>query len=224
MTKRILVVDDEEDILEFLGFYLKKSGYRVEVASNGIEAIEKAGEFLPDLILLDVMMPEMDGYETCAAIRKEKQLQDVLIAFLTARHEDESQIEGLEIGADDYISKPIKPKVLVSKIESLLRRQNRSTQLQNIKPLNVQVDLERFIAVQNGQEISLPKKEFLLLSLLLSKPETVFTRDQILKEVWDNDVVVGDRTIDVHIRRLRQTLGENIIKTVKGVGYKYTNS
>ena len=220
MSKRILIVDDEPDILEFLSYYLKNSGYHIEVANNGAEAITKARKFQPDLILLDVMMPKMDGYEACREIRKDRELKDTVIAFLSARNEDESQIEGLNIGADDYIAKPIKPKVLVSKIEALLRR-NTSGVSSMTNVLEVQVDLDKFVAIKNKEELTLPKKELQLLALLLSKPGTVFTRKQILTEVWGNDVIVGDRTIDVHVRRLRTTLGEGIIETVKGVGYKY---
>lgn len=217
MSKRILIVDDEPDILEFLGYYLKNSGYDVELANNGEEALHKAHIFFPDLILLDVMMPEMDGYETCRKIREDPELNNAIIAFLSARSEDESQIKGLDLGADDYIPKPIKPKVLVSKIEALLRR-DRGT---NQKRTGIYVDMSRFIAIKNGEEFTLPKKELQLLALLLSKPGNVFSREHILEKVWGQDVIVGDRTIDVHVRRLRQALGEEIIETVKGIGYKH---
>jgi len=220
MSKRILIVDDEPDILEFLSYYLRNSGYSIEVANNGIEAITMARKFQPHLILLDVMMPNMDGYEACREIRKDQALKDTLIAFLTARNEDEAQIEGLDSGADDYIPKPIKPKVLVSKIEALLRR-NGKGESGGPAVLDVQVDLEKFIVIKNKEALTLPKKELQLLALLLSKPGNVFTRTEILNAVWGKEVVVGDRTIDVHIRRLRQALGEETIETVKGVGYKY---
>jgi len=220
MSKRILIVDDEPDILEFLSYYLRNSGYSIEVANNGVEAITMAHKFQPHLILLDVMMPNMDGYEACREIRKDQALKDTLIAFLTARNEDEAQIEGLDSGADDYIPKPIKPKVLVSKIEALLRR-NGKGESGGPAVLDVQVDLEKFIVIKNKEALTLPKKELQLLALLLSKPGNVFTRTEILNAVWGKEVVVGDRTIDVHIRRLRQALGEETIETVKGVGYKY---
>ena len=216
MSKRILIVDDEPDIREFLSYYLKNSGYEIELAENGYEALDKVRSFAPDLVLLDVMMPEMNGYETCRKLREDDKYGNTIIAFLSARKEDESLIKGLRIGADDYIPKPIRPKVLVTKIEALLRRNKNTKQLSK----GISVDMDKFVAIRDGQEFVLPKKELQLLALLLSKPGDVFTREQILAKVWGTDVVVGDRTIDVHIRRLRHSLGEKLIETVKGVGYK----
>jgi two-component system alkaline phosphatase synthesis response regulator PhoP len=218
---KILIVDDETDILEFLSYNLKREGYKVFVCDNGKDAITKAKEIIPHLILLDVMMPELDGIETCQQIRNEKTLSETLIAFLTARNEDYSQIAGFEAGADDYINKPIKPKVLISRIAGVLRRF-----LSNEKDIQAEIgglvlDREKFIVFKEGQPVSLPKKEFELMALLMSKPGKVFLREEILDKVWGGDVVVGDRTIDVHIRKLREKLGENYIKTIKGVGYKF---
>ncbi len=220
---KILLVDDEHDILEFLSYNLKKEGYLVFTAANGKEALEVATREIPDLILLDVMMPDMDGIETCRQIRELPALSNVMIAFLTARNEDYSQIAGFDVGADDYINKPIKPRVLISRIKALLRR-TRSAATPTPATMDmggIRIDRERYLIVQNGNEIILPKKEFELLSLLASKPGKVFTRESILDKVWGGDVVVGDRTIDVHIRKLREKLGEDFIKTVKGIGYKF---
>ena len=221
------MVDDEPDILEFIGYNLGKEGYRVFTASNGVEAIEMARLHLPQLIILDVMMPEMDGIETCEEIRKIPELSSVMIAFLTARGEDYSQIAGFEAGADDYITKPIKPKVLVSRVRALLKRYH-PEQLEEAKSVSevsefgdLRIDRERYLVIRNKQELSLPKKEFELLNFLVSKPEKVFTRDEIYQAIWGNDVIVGDRTIDVHIRKLREKIGEDHIKTIKGVGYKF---
>lgn len=220
--QKILVVDDEPDILELVQYNLEKGGFQVETASNGVEAIEIASDWHPDLILLDVMMPEMDGMETCMQIRDHAKLENTIIAFLTARAEDYSQIAGFDAGADDYITKPIKPRVLLSRIKALLRRSPREA---NRKPVyagkTITIDRERYIVIRNGEEMNLPKKEFELLSLLVSQPGKVFTRSSILSQVWGNDVVVGDRTIDVHIRKLREKLGDHYFKTVKGVGYKF---
>lgn len=218
---KILIVDDETDILEFLSYNLKREGYQVFVCDNGKEAILKAKEILPQLILLDVMMPELDGIETCRQIRGEKTLADTLIAFLTARNEDYSQIAGFDAGADDYINKPIKPRVLLSRISGILRRflNNDSSTQEDIGGLVL--DREKFIVFKEGIPVNLPKKEFELMALLMSKPGKVFLREEILDKVWGGDVVVGDRTIDVHIRKLREKLGENYIKTIKGVGYKF---
>lgn len=215
---KILLIDDEPDILDIIGYNLEKEGYEVETANNGKEGLEKAVQFLPDLILLDVMMPDMDGVETCIKIRETPLLENVIIAFLTARGEDYSQIAGFDSGADDYITKPIKPRVLVSRIKALLRRQPTTNEPKKTLPL--QIDRKKYIAIKEGKEVSLPKKEFELLALLMSQPENVFTREVILATVWGNDIVVGDRTIDVHIRKLREKLGDEFIKTVKGVGYK----
>ena len=216
----ILLVDDEPDILDILSYNLEKEGFIVHAASNGREGVELARKMLPDLILLDVMMPEMDGMETCVQIREEPQLKDTIIAFLTARGEDYSQIAGFDAGADDYIMKPIKPRVLVSRIKALLRRGEVKSE-EPTADSGIVIDRERYVVMREGQELTLPKKEFELLSLLSSQPGRVFTRELILSSVWGNDVVVGDRTIDVHIRKLREKLGDKRFKTVKGVGYKF---
>jgi len=219
-SNKILLVDDDEDILDLLEYNLVKVGYEVKTASNGKKAIEIASSFLPDLIILDVMMPEMDGIETCGEIRKIPSISGTVITFLTARGEDYSQIAGFDAGADDYITKPIKPKVLLSKIKGLLRRNVLESENQ-IDNSSIQIDREKYIIIQEGTEISLPKKEFELLSLLMSRPNNVFTREKIFASVWGDDIVVGDRTIDVHIRKLREKIGDDYIKTVKGVGYKF---
>jgi two-component system, OmpR family, alkaline phosphatase synthesis response regulator PhoP len=220
---KILLVDDEPDILEFLSYNLRKEGYITYTANNGREAITVAKKESPDLIILDVMMPDMDGIETCREIREISGLKDVMIAFLTARSEDYSQIAGFEVGADDYINKPIKPRVLISRIKALLRRAGNSEIANDDKADmgGIKIDRERYLIIQNEKEINLPKKEFELLALLASKPGKVFTREVILDKVWGGEVVVGDRTIDVHIRKLREKLGEEFIKTVKGIGYKF---
>lgn len=219
---KILLVDDEQDILDFLSYNLKKEGFQVFTALNGKDAISIAKKELPNLIILDVMMPEMDGIETCRQIREIDNLKDVMVAFLTARNEDYSQIAGFEVGADDYITKPIKPRVLSSRIKALLRRYSpESNSGSNVDLGGIKIDREKFLVFKEGLEISLPKKEFKLLSLLASKPGKVFTREYILEQVWGDEVVVGDRTIDVHIRKLREKLGDDYIKTVKGIGYKF---
>lgn len=220
---KILLVDDEPDILEFLSYNLKKEGYITYTANNGREAVTVAKRENPDLIILDVMMPDMDGIDTCREIREIPGLKDVMIAFLTARSEDYSQIAGFEVGADDYINKPIKPRVLMSRIKALLRRAGNTSVLGDDKADmgGIKIDRERYVVVQDNKEINLPKKEFELLALLASKPGKVFTREVILDKVWGGEVVVGDRTIDVHIRKLREKLGEEFIKTVKGIGYKF---
>ncbi len=225
-THRILLVDDEPDILEFISYNLKKTGYDVYTANTGKEAVLKAREIIPHLIILDVMMPEMDGIETCEEIRSFPELQHTIIAFLTARSEDYSQIAGFEAGADDYISKPIKPKVLQSRIKALLKRLNEAVTPAAIieKPITkkeLHIDKERYLVIKNNKELVLPKKEFELLTLLVSKPDRVFTRDDIFHSVWGDNIIVGDRTIDVHIRKLREKIGNRYIKTVKGVGYKF---
>lgn len=221
-TQKILLVDDELDILEFLSYNLRKDGYQVFTAESGQVAIELAQKEKPNLIILDVMMPGMDGIETCNQLREIPELKNVVIAFLTARNEDYSQIAGFEVGADDYISKPIKPKVLVSRIKALLRRQIETEPLVSEVELGgLKIDREQYCIEKGGEKIYLPKKEFELLSLLSSKPGKVFSREIILMKVWGEDVVVGDRTIDVHIRKLREKLGDTFIKTVKGVGYKF---
>lgn len=219
---KILLVDDEPDILEIIGYNLKNEGYQIFTAENGLEAIKSAKKNIPHLILLDIMMPEMDGIEACEKIRKIKSLENVIIAFLTARGEDYSQVAGFEAGADDYITKPIKPKVLVSKIKSLLRRLKTETESEeSLKLGDIIIDREEYVVYKAGKKISLPRKEFELFSLLTSKPGKVFKREVILDTVWGNEVVVGGRTIDVHIRKLREKIGDDHFKTVKGVGYKF---
>ena len=219
---KILLVDDESDIVDLIKYNLEKEGYLVSTASNGVECLSIAKSFVPDLILLDVMMPEMDGIEACVELRKEPVLKGVIIAFLTARAEDYSQVAGLDSGADDYITKPIKPRVLLSKIKALLRRYNVNQIIKEDK-VSLEINRDKYIAICNGKEFTLPKKEFELLALLFSKPGNVFTRETILAKVWGDDIVVGDRTIDVHIRKLREKIGDDYIKTIKGVGYKLRN-
>ncbi len=227
---KILLVDDEPDVLEFIGYNLRKAGYEVHSTQNGREAIKKAKEINPHLILLDVMMPEMDGVETCEEMRKEPGLQNTIIAFLTARGEDYSQIAGFEAGGDDYITKPIKPKVLNSRIKALLKRykekEDPGTKPEEntiIEKSDLTIDKDKYVITKEGEELILPKKEFELLLLLISKPDKVFTRDEIFYSVWGDNVVVGDRTIDVHVRKLREKIGDHHIKTIKGVGYKYVD-
>ena len=217
---KILLVDDEEDILEFLSYNLKREGFQLFTATNGIEAIKQAKKELPHLIVMDVMMPQMDGITAVEEIRKLPSLDETLIVFLTARSEDYSQIAGFEAGADDYIAKPIKPKVLVSRISALLRRSTKQDLKDIIKIKNLSINREKFEVMINGKELILPKKEFKLLSLLASKPNKVFTRDEIFTLVWGDDVIVGDRTIDVHVRKIREKIGNGFIRTVKGIGYK----
>ena len=222
-NKKILLVDDEIDILDFLSYNLNNEGYEVRVAKNGQEGVNIAKEFLPDLILLDMMMPEMDGVETCEKIRSLDSTKEIAIAFLTARGEDYSQIAGFEAGADDYILKPIKPKVLMSRVKALLKRTVTSDEkeegLLKAGPLNI--DLKKYVVYVNDKEVHLPKKEFRLLSLLCKNIGEVKTRKEIMEKVWGTEVIVGDRTIDVHIRKLREKLGEELISTIKGVGYKF---
>jgi two-component system alkaline phosphatase synthesis response regulator PhoP len=223
---KILLVDDEPDILEFLGYNLRKEGYEVHTCSNGKEGLAKALEILPQLIILDVMMPEMDGIETCKEIRQVAELKNTIVIFLTARGEDYSQIAGFEAGADDYVTKPVKPRVLVSRVQALLRRYKEEPGKESgqIAGLNeFIIDRGKYVVIKDGKEYNLPRKEFELLSLLASKPNRVFTRDDILSAIWGDDVVVGDRTIDVHVRKIRKKLGTLNIKTIKGVGYKYEN-
>lgn len=230
---KILLVDDENDILEFVSYNLRKEGYEVFTASNGRHAIEKAKEVKPQLIILDVMMPGMDGIETCEEMRKIPDLKNSVIAFLTARAEDYSQIAGFEAGADDYINKPIKPKVLISRVKALLKRSDITTTTSSeraqqnnemvLQDGGLVINREKYNVINQGNEINLPRKEFELLALLASKPDKVFTRDEIYSMVWGDDIIVGDRTIDVHIRKLREKIGEDHIRTIKGVGYKYVD-
>ncbi len=221
---KILLVDDEPDILEILNYNLSSQGYQVYTAKNGAEGVEKAKKKTPHLIILDVMMPEMDGIEACEIIRNTKGLENTIITFLTARGEDYSQVAGFDAGADDYITKPIKPKVLLSKIKALLRRLKEDPGMQAeevIKVGHIVINREEYKVLNNGKEIILPRKEFELLALLASKPNKVFKREVILDKVWGQEVVVGGRTIDVHIRKLREKIGDEHFKTVKGVGYKF---
>lgn len=218
---KILLVDDEPDILEFLSYNLKKEGYQVYTALTGEEGIKVAKKEMPHLVLLDVMMPGIDGMEVCRELRSAQGMDGVVIAFLTARSEDYSHIAGFEAGADDYINKPIKPRVLLSRIKALLRRSGNGNESTAVDVGKLRIDRESYLVFKDGAEISLPRKEFELLSLLASKPGKVFARDEILNKVWGDEVVVGDRTIDVHIRKLREKLGEEFIRTVKGVGYKF---
>ncbi|PTN10684.1 response regulator transcription factor [Mangrovibacterium marinum] len=227
---KILLVDDEVDILEFISYNLEKEGFQVFTAQNGAEAIKIAEKNVPHLIILDVMMPEMDGIAACEELRKIPALQTCIIAFLTARGEDYSQIAGFEAGADDYITKPIRPKVLVSRVKALLKRTGggggatAAAVVENSNTVaigDLVIDKERYLIKMNGEEMILPRKEFELLSLLVSKPGKVFTREEIYFSVWGDNVVVGDRTIDVHIRKLREKIGNDHIKTLKGIGYKF---
>ena len=219
----ILIIDDDDDIREFLGYTLDKEGYNVYSASNGEEGIRLAIKNKPELILLDVMMPDMDGIEVCEQLRSNPITSGILICFLTARNEDYSQIAGFEAGADDYVAKPIKPRILLSRLKAILRRnQEDNFDEKNQGQDKLIIDKERYLVIKNGKEIRLPKKEFELLAMLASKPEKVFERELILETVWGNTVIVGDRTIDVHIRKLREKIGDDYITTVKGVGYKFT--
>lgn len=220
---KILIVDDEPDILEFLSYNLEKEGYSVFTAPNGKAGLEAARKHKPDLVILDVMMPEMDGIETCKEIRLLPETKNCIVAFLTARGEDYSQIAGFDAGADDYISKPIKPRVFVSRVKALLRRTGEETSVDegNLEYENLKIDRVKYMVTFEGTEIQMPKKEFELLYLLASKPGKVFNRDEILRIVWGQEVIVGDRTIDVHIRKLREKLNDKFIKTIKGVGYKF---
>lgn len=219
---KILLVDDEPDIIEFVKYNLEREGYLIRTAVSGKKAIEIAMDFIPDLILLDVMMPEMDGVEVCSKLREQKLLNDTIIAMLTARSEDYTQIAALQAGADDFINKPVKPRVIVSKVKSLLRRKILQEKEVGISDnARIVVDHDRFLVIKDGDKLSLPKKEFELLSLLISIPERVFSRDEIYRKIWGSQLIIGDRTIDVHIRKLRERLGDTFIQTIKGVGYKF---
>lgn len=218
---KILLVDDEQDILEIVGYNLEQEGYQIITASNGKEAVSKAKKENPHLIIMDVMMPEMDGMEACENIRKIPELNSTIITFLTARNEDYSQVAGFDAGADDYITKPIKPKLLISKVKALLRRlKNDEKSSESLKVGDIEINREEYKIINNGKEIILPRKEFELFYLLASKPGKVFKREEILDKVWGNEVIVGGRTIDVHIRKLREKIDEDLFKTIKGVGYK----
>jgi len=219
---KILLVDDEPDIIEIVGYNLKNVGYQVFTANNGKEAILQAEKHQPHLIILDVMMPVMDGIETCETLRNNPKFTETIITFLTARGEDYSQFAGFNAGADDYITKPIKPKLLVSKVKALLRRSNEiKNESDEITLANLTINREEYKVTKEGVVLNLPRKEFELLALLTSKPNKVFKRGDILNQVWGNDVIVGGRTIDVHVRKLREKIGEDCIKTIKGVGYKF---
>ncbi len=222
-AKKILIVDDEPDILEFLRYNLRKEGYEVVTANDGKQAIAVAEQEKPHLIILDIMMPELDGVETCRILRSRKEFNDTPVAFLTARDEDFSQITALDVGGDDYITKPIKPRVLTSRINALLRRSDRQAADDDtaIHVHDLMIDREKMLVFRGSRGIELPKKEFEILWLLASKPGRVFTREEIFDKIWGNDVIVGNRTIDVHIRKLRERLGEEYIKTMKGIGYKF---
>lgn len=220
MNHTILLVDDDPDVLDFLSYTIQKEGYRVFTATNGREAVEKTIELSPKLILMDLMMPEMDGIEACITIRQNTSIVQPIISLLTSRSEDYSQIAGFEAGADDYISKPIRPRLLISKLSSLLRRPTLEDD-RTKDTTGLVIDRESFVVRIDNEELILPKKEFELLELLASRPGKVFTRDQIMSMVWGNNAIVGERTIDVHIRKLREKLGNDYIRTVKGVGYTY---
>ena len=220
MSQKILLVDDEEDILEFLSYNLIKDGFEILTANNGAKGLALAKKHKPDLVILDVMMPEMDGVDVCQRIRELPELDESLVLFLSARAEDYSQLAGFSAGADDYITKPIKPKLLISRVNAILRRKSRNKAVNNIKVGGIEIDQEKHTISCNGEFISLARKEFKLLFYLMTIPAKVFTRKEIINEVW-KDAIVGDRTIDVHIRKIREKIGDNHIKTVKGVGYKF---
>lgn len=221
--QKILVADDEPDIVELIAYNLKREGYQVYTASNGQEAVTMAKKVMPDLIILDVMMPKMDGIEACRIMRSMPEFKSTFMVFLTARSEEYSEIAGFNVGADDYIAKPIKPRALLSRINAILRRNNQNEELPNekLEVADLVIDREAFLVFKNGEKIVLAKKEFELLYLLASKPGKVYTREVILKNIWEDSVVVTNRTIDVHIRKLREKIGENYVSTVKGVGYKF---
>ncbi len=218
---KILLVDDEPDIIEILTYNLNKEGYQVFSASNGKEALVQASKIIPHLIILDVMMPVMDGIETCENLRKDNRFEDTIIMFLSARSEDYSHVAAFDVGADDYVNKPIKPKVLNSKVSALLRRFTKNETNTNIVHGDLTINLDEYKVILKGEKMSFPRKEFELLRLLASQPDKVFKREKIMEAVWGNDVVVGDRTIDVHIRKLREKMGNSYFKTIKGVGYKF---
>ncbi len=218
---KILLVDDEDDVLDFMKYNLDKEGFQVHTAQNGLDAIQVAKKVFPQLIILDLMMPKLDGIETCRELRAIPEFKNTLVAFLTAREEDYSQIAGFDAGADDYITKPIKPCVFISRIKALLRRLETNQTGGKLRVGDIEIDRDRYLILKDGKEIILPRKEFELLSLLASKPGRVFKREEILSKVWGNDTIVGDRTIDVHIRKLREKIGDEYFKTIKGIGYKF---
>ena len=218
---KILLVDDEPDVLEFLSYNLRKEGFETLLAGSGKQALEILRQQKADVVILDLMMPEMDGMETCAEIKRLPLASETMIIFLTARGEDFTQIAAFEVGADDFVTKPVKPRVLISRIKALLRRKKNASPGEIIQAKNLTIDKERYSITIDGKEITLPRKEFELLSLLASKPDRVFTREEIFAQVWGNDVIVGERTIDVHIRKIREKLNIPNIKTVKGIGYKF---
>lgn len=217
---KVLIVDDEKDILDILKYNLSNHGYEVETAENGVDALAKMKTFKPELILLDIMMPHKDGIQTCIEIRANKEYDNTIVIFLTALSDEKSEIRGLEIGADDYIAKPIKPKLLLSRVQSAFRRLQKADS-NTLAFTDLEINREKFLVIHKGQEIQLPRKEFELLALLASKPGRVFLRNEILEKVWGSEVIVGDRTIDVHVRKIRQKLNADYIATVKGVGYKF---
>ena len=217
---KILIVDDEIDILEFLSYNLRKEGFNILTANNGLKGLEIAKKEEPDLIILDVMMPEMDGIEACEKIRETPSLEDTLVLFLTARAEEYSELAGFTAGADDYITKPIKPKLLISRVKAILKRKRRRESVKKITLGEILIDKEKHLLTYSGKSVSLARKEFNLLFLLMSIPGKVFSRDEIIQNVWD-DAIVGDRTIDVHVRKIREKIGNHHIKTIKGVGYKF---
>lgn len=222
LVQKVLLVDDEPDILELLRYNLEREGYSVQTALNGKDALKAARAEHPDLIVLDIMMPGMDGVEVCTQLRQQPEFKNTVITFLTARGEDYSQIAGFDAGADDYITKPVRPKVFVSKVKALLKRSGGDRSEERVLESNgVKVDLEKVLVYVGDQELQLPKKEFELLVLLISKPGKVFKRDEIYNQIWGNELFVGDRTIDVHIRKLREKIGDERIKTIKGIGYKF---
>ena len=219
---KVLVVDDDPDIVEILKYNLKNSGYSVKSAVNGVDAIKKAKKYIPDIILMDVMMPEMSGIEACEEIKNINQLSQAIIIFLSARSEDYTQISAYDAGADDYISKPVKPKILLKKIYNIAKKINSEKNAPKTIDLgSIKINKEEYVVIKDKKEILLPRKEFELLFLLATKPEKVFTREEIMNKVWGTQVIVGDRTIDVHVRKLREKIGEKHIKTLKGVGYKF---
>jgi len=217
---KILIVDDEKDILEFLSYNLQKEGYEIFRANNGNSALKVAKKEIPDLIILDVMMPEMDGIETCEKIREIESLDSTLVLFLTARSEEYSELAGFSAGADDYVTKPIKPKLLISRVNALLRRKGKNKDQKLIKIEHIEIDKDKHLLLYKGDSVELARKEFNLLYYLMTVPGKVFTREEIISNVW-KDTFVGDRTIDVHVRKIREKLGDQYIKTIKGVGYKF---